>query len=56
MLHPSYSKEYSFFRLAEFEHRYHSRDSRPEDVEAIRELREVVRGQERRMKELVVRP
>ena len=42
-------------RLSEWERRYKSRDSKPEDIAAIRELRSIVREQEQRMKDLVVR-
>ena len=43
-------------RLAELEHRYRSRESRSEDLEAIKELRLTVQEQERKMKELIVSP
>ena len=43
-------------RLAELEHRYRSRESRPEDLEAIKELKLTVQEQERKMKELIVSP
>ena len=43
-------------RLAESERRYRSRESRPDDLEAIRELKLTVQEQERKMKELIVSP
>lgn len=53
---PTYNPAFSFhvYRLAESEHRYHNRESRPEDLEAIRDLRVKLREQEQKMKELVV--
>lgn len=44
----------SIHRLTESERRYRSRDSKPEDLEAIQELRLIVQEQERKIKELVV--
>ena len=47
--HPCY-----IHRLSEWEHRYKMRESKPEDLEAIRELRMTVREQEQKIKDLVV--
>ena len=41
-------------RLSEVERRYKSRDSKPEDIETIKELRFIVQEQERKMKDLIV--
>ena len=43
-------------RLSDWEQRYKTRDSKPEDVEAIIELRMIVGQQQQKMKDLVVRP
>ena len=53
---PIYNSAFSFHvcRLAESERRYHNRESRPEDLEVIRDLRVKLREQEQKMKELVV--
>ena len=50
----TYSFSFNVCRLAESERRYHSRESRQEDLEAIRDLRVKLREQEQMMKELVV--
>ena len=42
------------FRLEEAEERYHNRDSRPEDIEQIAKLRDMVEEREEYMKRLVV--
>ena len=45
---------YNCYRLEEAEDRYNSRDSRPEDLELIQQLRDAVLEREERMKALVV--
>ena len=42
------------YRLAEAEERYNQRDSRPEDLELIQQLREEVQEREMRVKQLIV--
>ena len=44
----------SLYRLAEAEERYSQRDSRPEDLELIQQLREEVQEREMRVKQLIV--
>ena len=41
-------------RISEWQRRYQARDSKPEDLETIRELKMIVREQEQRMKEFNV--
>ena len=43
-----------FVRISEWQHRYHARDSKPEDLETIKELKMIVREQEQKMRELIV--
>ena len=41
-------------RLEEAEERYNNRDSRPEDLELIQQLRDAIAEREARMKQLIV--
>ena len=50
-----YSLLFTCCRLTEAELRYKTRDSRPEDLDRIRELRMAVGDQEKRIEELLVR-
>lgn len=45
---------YIYCRLSEWEQRYKMRGSKPEDLDAIRELKMIVREQEQKIKDLVV--
>lgn len=42
-------------RISEWQRRYHARDSKPEDLEMIKELKIIVREQEQKMREFIVR-
>ena len=47
---------YNYYnRLFEAEQRYRNREPRPEDLEQIRELKFIVREQEQKIKEIIVR-
>ena len=41
-------------RISEWQRRYHARDSKPEDLETIKELKMIVREQQQKMKEFIV--
>ena len=41
-------------RISEWQRRYHARDSKPEDLETIKELKMIVREQEQKMREFIV--
>lgn len=43
-------------RVSEWEHRYRVRESKPEDLEAIRQLRLLTEQQKQKMKDLIVSP
>ena len=42
------------YRISEWQRRYHARDSKPEDLETIKELKMIVREQDLKVREFIV--